>query len=122
MKATTTSIIFALLAAIAHAAPAPVPQSEPCNPNAHGRYCFAILYGAAGVSQNVSQEINLQVDPIDVPFSVSSISNPDNGQYEFWTFYGEDGSVTNVAPGETTDVGPPQVQTSAYCYIQCPGE
>ena len=61
----------------------------------------------------------------DVPFSVSHIQNLDTlstGNYEYWTFYGMDGSVTNVAPGQTVDVGPPQVQTQAYCNIQCPGE
>ena len=88
MKTITASIIFTLLAAIAHTAPAPapapVPQSEPCNPNAHGRSCSAILYGAAGVSQEISQEINLQVDaigkafflPFTLPMNLSSTILP----------------------------------------------
>ncbi|MCJ1283216.1 hypothetical protein MMC26_002544 [Xylographa opegraphella] len=124
MRLSTTSL-FALAAALAHAAPAPlpVPQAPTCNPNAHGRSCSATLYGAAGQQQTISVEINLQADPIDVPFSVSRIENLDTlstGNYEYWTFYGVDGSVTRVAPGQTTDVGPPQVQTQAYCNIQCP--
>ncbi|MCJ1383628.1 hypothetical protein MMC17_006742 [Xylographa soralifera] len=126
MKYTTTSILV-LLIALTHAAPAPVPvpQAPACNPNAHGRSCSATLYGAAGVQQTISLEINLEVDSINVPFSVSNIQNLDalsTGNYEYWTFYGIDGSVTNVAPGQTVDVGPPQVQTQAFCNIQCPGE
>ncbi|KAL2036705.1 hypothetical protein N7G274_010577 [Stereocaulon virgatum] len=124
MKFTTASIL-ALLTAFAHSAPAPAPDYQPpaCNPNPHGRYCSATLYGAAGVEQTISYEINFQVDYLDVPFSVSKIQNlddPSTGNYEYWTFYGIDGSVTNVGPGQTVDVGPPQVQTRAYCQIQCP--
>ena len=67
MKFTTTSILV-LLAAIIHAAPAPVPvpQAPACNPNAHGRSCSAILYGAAGLQQSISLEINLEVDSISM--------------------------------------------------------
>lgn len=69
MKFTTTSIL-ALLTALAQAAPAPapVPQTLACNPNAHGRSCSATLYGAAGVQQTISQEINLQVDAISMSY------------------------------------------------------
>jgi len=56
----------------------------------------------------------------DVEFSVSQIYNPDDGQYEVVTLYGIDGSVTTVQPGQTVAVGPPQVQTSAFCEIVCP--
>ncbi|MCJ1292288.1 hypothetical protein MMC34_003838 [Xylographa carneopallida] len=129
MQLTTTTPLLALLSALAlvHAAPTafPVPQTPACNPNAHGRSCSATLYGAGGAQQTISVEINLQVDAIAVPFSVSHIQNLDtlsSGNYEYWTFYGVDGSVTQVAPGQTVDVGPPQVQTQAYCQIQCPGE
>lgn len=74
MKTITTSILVTLLAAIAHTAPAPapVPQSEPCNPNAHGRFCTAILYGAAGVSQSVSLEANNPASPICKSFILST--------------------------------------------------
>lgn len=57
---------------------------------------------------------------VDVPFSVSQIYNPDEGQFEVITLYGIDGSVTKVNPGATVDVGPPQVQTKAFCQIVCP--
>lgn len=57
---------------------------------------------------------------IDVGFSVSKISNPDNGMFEYVTFYGVDGSVLTLAPGETVDVGPPQVQNKMFCEIICP--
>jgi len=56
----------------------------------------------------------------DVDLSISKVYQPDNGQYEVVTLYGKDGSVTVVHPGETVDVGPPQVQTKAYCQIVCP--
>ena len=60
--------MLSLFTALAHTAPAPapVPQTPPCNPNAHGRSCSATLYGAAGVQQTISLEINLETDPISM--------------------------------------------------------
>ena len=46
----------------------------------------------------------------------------DNGQYEVITLYGIDGSVTTVQPGQTVDVGPPQVQISSFCTVVCPSQ
>ena len=68
MKCTAT-FILAFLTTLAYTAPAPVPvpQTPACNPNAHGRSCSAILFGAAGVQQTISLEINLQVDAIGMP-------------------------------------------------------
>ena len=78
MKTIAASIVLTLLAAIAHTAPAPapVPQAEPCNPNAHGRQCFAVLYGAAGVSQSVSLEANNPPAPICKSSTLPTYNNP----------------------------------------------
>ena len=53
MKTTYTSVLFALLAALARTAPTPVPQ-ETCNVNPHGRSCTVILNGAAGQTLSVN--------------------------------------------------------------------
>jgi hypothetical protein len=116
MQFLTTSIALALLASAAHA----IPTQAPCNPNPHGRICGAVLIGAAGVESTIDIPFDFQTHPTDVSFSVSQIYQPDNGQYEVVTLYGIDGSVTTVQPGQTVAVGPPQVQTSAFCTVVCP--
>ncbi|MCJ1358759.1 MAG: hypothetical protein MMC33_008759 [Icmadophila ericetorum] len=108
MKSSAAATILSLLATIVQAAPAPVPQTT-YNLNPYSRSCGAYLLAAAGVSAFASAPIDFQVHSIDAPFSASQIYNEDNGMFEYVTFYGIDGSVTTVAPGETVAIGPPQV-------------
>ena len=61
MKTSAISILLAILVAVAHTAPVATPQAPTCNPNPHGRSCTAILYGAAGQSQEINIPINYMV-------------------------------------------------------------
>lgn len=55
---------------------------------------------------------------IDNPLSISHIQvgSPYGGCSTDCTFYGIDGSVTQIYGAGFSDVGPPQTQVSGYCY------
>ncbi|PMD32965.1 hypothetical protein L207DRAFT_608739 [Hyaloscypha variabilis F] len=105
MKFTTTAL-FAFIAALTTAAPAPASQDY------NGFQVVVTFQGAAGAQYTEFVPADGSVYYLNNALSISHIQS-DGGAT--CTFYGVDGSQTTVVGAQTVDVGPPQTQTSGSC-------
>lgn len=101
MKAFTISATVALLAALAHAAPASTATPTATITFEAAPTPFTQVFPLDGSVQPITH--NESVDHITCPAHVDCI------------FYGIDGSVTECRGPATVTVGPPQTQVSGKC-------
>jgi hypothetical protein len=103
MKLSIISAIVATLLATSSAAPVEAPR----------QFQVAITFNAAaGVTYFQYIPADGEDHDIDSDLSFSSITSAGGAEC---TFYGIDGSVTEVDGAETVDIGPPQTQVSGTC-------
>lgn len=108
MKTFTITATLALLIATISAAPS--------SPKSNRQFEVSVtFYGADGASYPGSFPADDSVQPITNPLSVSSISSPGGG---FCSFFGADGTETEVIGDETSIVAPPQPQVSGSCQTE----
>ncbi|KAK2760830.1 hypothetical protein FQN54_002069 [Arachnomyces sp. PD_36] len=107
MQLITTSVAFALFAALVNAAPNPQTQAAPIvTATFHGADADASFqqdFISGGNTADITNDLSITY--ISVEAGAGSC-----------TFYGVDGSVTTVNGGGRVPVGPPQTQISGSCH------